>query len=580
MPRKRTRGKSTSDPVTEYARAVVAGEIVAGPHVRDACKRHLRDLVEGQERGLVFDAALAERVIGYFRDVLRLNGGEFEGAAFELLGWQQFVVGSIFGWLGPDGYRRFRRAYIETGKGSGKSPLVAGIGLYMLTSDGEERAEVYAAAVKKDQAKVLFRDAVAMVQQSEPLADRLDMSGGQEKHNIAYLATNSFFRPISSEERGVGQSGPRPHCALLDEIHEHPTNAMVEFMRAGTKQRRQALICMITNSGSSRQSPCYEYHDYAAKVCAGELLDDAFFGYVCALDETDDPFTDEGCWLKANPSLPSTPGLKYLREQVVEAKGLPSKEAIVRRLNFCEWTDAENPLFSREVWEAVLHDLDITEYEGRPCWMAIDLSGKADLTAMAIAFEADDGLDVFVDYWTPKATLADREKSDRAPYARWVREGHLIAVPGASIDYAWPATRVGDCLAKYEVAALAFDRYRIEDLERELDELGIEHRRENDKYGRGLLMLPHGQGMKDMSPAIDAFEERVLNGRIRIRRNPVTTMCAANAVVDTDPAENRKFNKGKATGRIDGMVAIAMVVRLAARQEVEATNIYDTVELA
>ena len=560
---------------------MVAGSVTAGPHVRDACARHLQDLQHGHKRGLSFDVARVARVIGYFRKVLRLNGGEFEGAPFELLPWQAFCLGSLFGWLGPDGYRRFRRAYIETGKGSGKSPLVAGIGLYMLTSDDEERAEIYAAAVKKDQAKVLFRDAVAMVQQSEALSVRLSMSGGEEKHNIAYLARHSFFRPISSEERGVGQSGPRPHCALLDEIHEHPTNAMVEFLRAGTKQRRQALICMITNSGSSRMSPCYEYHDYGAKVCRGEVEDDGFFAYVCALDEQDDPFHDESCWPKANPSLPATPGLKYLREQVREAKGMPSKEALVRRLNFCEWTDAENPLFSRDVWEASLHDLVLAQYRGRRCWAAIDLSGKADLTAMALAFECADGsLDVFVEYWTPLDTLAEREIRDRSPYTRWHREGFLHATPGKSIDYSWPASRISDCSAMYDLQALAFDRTRIEDLERELEGIGVEHKRADDKYGYGLLMVPHGQGFVDMGKAIDALETRVLNATIRIHKNPVTTMCASNAIVDTDPAENRKFNKRKATGRIDGMVAIAMVVHLVESTEATVTNIYDQYDLA
>jgi len=579
--RRRSSSKPPADPVERYARQVVDGKLIAGPHVRDACARHLRDLEQQKKRGLVWSWNHAAWVFEYFERVLRLNGGEFEGAPFDLAPWQQFVVGSLMGWRDKDGFRRFRVAYIETGKGSGKSPLVAGLGLYGLTSDGEPRAEVYAAAVKQDQAKVLFRDAIAMVQQSPALSERLSISGGQDPHNIANEAMGSFFRPISSEERGRGQSGPRPHIALLDEIHEHPTNAMVEFLRAGTKSRRQALILMITNSGANRRSPCFEYHEYAAKVCRGDVDDDGFFGYVCALDEDDDPFTDESCWVKANPSLPVVPGYKYLREQVREAKGLPSKESIVRRLNFCQWVDAENPLFARDVWLAVLHDLVLESYRKRRCWAAIDLSGKADLTAMAIAFEAEDGgLDVFVEYWTPQDTLGERESRDRAPYARWVREGFLVATAGKSVDYAWVARRISDVREQFDLQALAFDRYRIDDLERELDDAGVEHRRQSDKYGTGLLMIEHGQGMKDMSPALEEFEGRVLNGRVRIHRNPVTTMCASNAVVDQDPAGNRKFNKAKATGRIDGMVAIAMVVRIATMQDNTPSNIYDEVELA
>ncbi len=260
----RTRNTSPKDPATAYARAVVKGKEPAGPHVREACARHLRDLKQGKARGLKWDLGAATRAIGFFADVLFVDRTAADGPArddetmkpFVLLPWQAFVIGSLFGWKGADGYRRFRVAFIEAPKGCGKSPMAAGAGLYMLVSDGEARAEIYAAAVKKDQARVLFRDAIAMVGRSSALGERLVVSGGTEKNNIAYMPQGSFFRPISSEERGRGQSGPRPHCALLDEVHEHPTNAMVEFMRAGTKGRRQALIVMITNSGTDRESVC------------------------------------------------------------------------------------------------------------------------------------------------------------------------------------------------------------------------------------------------------------------------------------------------------------------------------------
>lgn len=565
--RKTSRATSTPpriDRTTAYAVAVCDGSIVAGPHVRAQCARHLRDLELGSKRGLTFDVDEAEKRINFFSDVLCLNGGEYEGVAFDLLDWQQFIVGSLFGWKKEDGFRRFRVAYVETGKGSGKSPLVAGIGLMMQNADNEPRAEVYAAAVKKDQATVLFRDAVAMVEYSPFLYERLRIIGGSNPSNILNSSTGSFFKPISSEERGKGQSGPRPHCGILDEVHEHPTNAMIEFLRAGLKNRRQALIVMITNSGASRQSVCYDYHEYAVKVAEGIADDDGFFGYVCALDEHDDPFSSEDCWLKANPSLPAIPGYTYLREQVREARGLPSKEALVKRLNFCMWTDAENPLFSKEVWFAAQHKLNLEHYRGRRCWLAIDLSGKADLTALAMVFETvGGGIDVFVEYWTPADTLKERADRDRAPYVKWAEEGYLRAVPGKSIRYDFVAKRIEELINDFDVQLLAFDRVRIEDLENELDDLGVEHRRIEDEDGYGLVMVSHGQGFLGMAPAIDAMEEQVLNGTVRIDENPVTNMCAANAVVTTDTAENRKFDKRKATGRIDGMVAMAMAIHAA-----------------
>ncbi|EPZ7239349.1 terminase large subunit domain-containing protein, partial [Citrobacter freundii] len=263
--KKKTRSTSSSvDPATQYAMDVTSGKVIAGPDIRNACQRHLRDLKEGSKRGLNWDVESVTRAINFFAQVLKLNGGEHEGAPFILLPWQCFIVGSVFGWKRENGTRRFRTVYVESGKGSGKSPLAAGVGLYCMMADKEPRAEVYAAATKKDQAMILFRDAVAMVDQSPALLSRIQKSGGAGKEwNLAFLQNGSFFRPISSDD---GQSGPRPHCALIDEIHEHKDNRAVEMMRAGTKGRRQALIFMITNSGHDKTSVCYDYHQYGQKV--------------------------------------------------------------------------------------------------------------------------------------------------------------------------------------------------------------------------------------------------------------------------------------------------------------------------
>lgn len=551
---------SATDPATKYAKAVASGKKIAGPHVRDACKRHLDDLANGAARGLTFDKVAAERAIGFFRDVLRLNGGEFEGNPFELLDWQCFIVGSLFGWKGPDGWRRFRVAYIETAKGSGKSPLAAGVGLYGMVADGEARAEVYAGATKKDQAMVLFRDAVAMYQQSPALKQRLRPSGtGENVWNLAYLERGSFFRPISADD---GQSGPRPHMALIDEIHEHRNNTVVEMLRAGTKSRRQALIFMITNSGSNKTGPCWQYHDYAAKVAGRVLEDDAFFGYVCALDEGDDPFRNEKCWAKANPSLQGAnlPGLKYLREQVVEARGMPGKEALVRRLNFNQWTDAANPWISGDVWLGAQAEYDWRELRGRRAWAGLDLGSTTDLTALVLYVEpAQPGekwrLVPFA--WLPDEGLDRKQDLDRVPYMAWRAAGYLETTNGRAISKLAIVQRLVELADFFDLQAVAYDLWRMEDLKSMASDNGI--------------ALPNlvgfGQGYKSMSPAIEAFETALLNNEVEHPGNPVFTWCAANAVTTTDPAGNRKLDKEKATGRIDLMVAAVMAVGAAASAE-------------
>lgn len=534
--------------------------------MRAACQRHLNDMATGAERGLRFDKAAAQRAIGYYRDVLRLNGGEFEGLPFVLLDWQQFIVGSLFGWKTADGYRRFRVAYVETAKGSGKSPLAAGVGMIGLTADGEARAEIYAAATKKDQAMVLFRDAVAMFQQSPELRKRLKPSGvGENVWNLAYFEKGSFFRPISADD---GQSGPRPHIALVDEVHEHRNNTVVEMMRAGTKSRRQALIFMITNSGASKTSTCWNYHDYAAKVSAGTLVDDAFFGYVCGLDEGDDPFRDERCWSKVNPSLQGAklPGIKYLREQVTEARGMPSKEALVRRLNFCQWTDATNPWISADIWLGAARQYDWRDLRGRRAWVGQDLSSTTDLTGLVLYVEPvveGEPWKLVPFCWLPEEGLQRKEELDRVPYLAWRTAGYLETTPGKAISKLTVVKRLAELSSFFDLQLVGYDRWRIEDLKA----LAA------DNEVTLPEMQPFGQGYKDMSPAIEAFETALLNGQVVHPGNPVFTWCASNAVTVSDDAENRKLSKEKATGRIDLMVAAVMAVGCA--QGHAAENIDD-----
>jgi len=539
------------DPATAYAKAVVAGKIVAGPHVRDACSRHLNDLEEGPARGLRWDRKSAARAIGYFRDVLRLNGGQWEGLPYELLGWECFIVGSLFGWKLADGTRRFRVAYVETAKGSGKSPLAAGIGLYGLTADNEARAEIYAAATKKDQAQILFRDAVAMVDQSPALGSEITKSGvGENVWNLAYRKRGSWFRPISADD---GQSGPRPHVSLLDEVHEHRSAYVVNMLKAGHKWRRQPLMFMITNSGKDRTSVCWEYHDYAIKLASGVLEDDSFFAYVCALEEKEDPFKDESCWPKANPSLAAgLPSLKYLRDEVKQARGLPSKEIEVKRLNFCQWSEGSGtPAISRAVWMACEDKtFDVTRLRRRRCWGALDLSSTTDLTALVLLFEpvADDPLwRVLPHFWIPGDGLADKAEKDRVPYPVWRDRGYLEALPGKAIDKLAVAKRAAQIAADYDLQKLGYDRWRIEDFKRICSDEGIT-----------LPLQEFGQGYQSMSPAVEEFERLLVDEKLRHMANPVMTWCAANAVYEKDAAGNRKPSKERSTGRIDGIVAAVM----------------------
>lgn len=541
-----------SDPVTDYANLVTSGEIVAGPHVRAACKRHLTDLETGRERGLFWDLEKARYALEFFPSVLKLNGGKFENKPFEPELWQGFVIGSIFGWrIKATGLRRFNTVYVETGKGSGKSPLASGIGLFGLVADGEERAEIYAAATKKDQAMILFRDAVAMVDQSPHLDARINRSGSKGKEwNLAFHDTNSFFRPISADD---GQSGPRPHMALVDEVHEHKNNTVLEMLRAGFKGREQPLLLMITNSGTDRNSVCFEYHKYGADVSAGLIQDDTIFAYICALDEEDDPFADESCWIKANPSLGVTIEYKYLRDQVTQARGMPSKEALVKRLNFCIWVESNNPWIGREIWMGAHDEFDEELLIGRTCYGGLDLSSTQDLTSLVLIFEPtedDPYWRILPFFWLPSDGLTDKADKDRVDYIGWRNKGYLETTPGRAVSRMHVLQRIVSLSDRFDITGIGFDRWRIEDL------LSLAE-------DEGLTLPPmvrFGQGFKDMGPAVQRAEELFVNGKIKHAGNPVLTWNAANAVAVKDAAGFQKISKDSSLHRVDGIIAMIMAI--------------------
>src|SRR5262245_14478506 len=273
--------------VDRYAADVENGRIVAGPLVRLACARHLRDRhaaaqKSGHPLGLFFHESAATHIIEFFEGVLRLPDtldDDGEAIPFTLTPANTFIVGSIFGWKWADGLRRFREAYVEIGKGSGKTPVAAGIGLYGLTMDGEMAAEIYSVATSIEQARICWRDADRMVDASPELSELIYRSAD----NLSYAATYSWFRPLTKEKRG--KSGPRPHMVIYDEEHEYADAVVVNKMRAGVKRRRQPLSLGITNSGYDRTSICWQHHEHARKVLEDVVDDQRLFAFVCGLDE-------------------------------------------------------------------------------------------------------------------------------------------------------------------------------------------------------------------------------------------------------------------------------------------------------
>jgi phage terminase large subunit-like protein len=569
---------SSADRTRDYAEAVIAGEIVAGPHVRNACRRHLADL--DRTDGIWFDNEAAEFAFDFFEGVLKLSEGQFEGQAFTLHPSQAFIIGNLFGWKREDGRRRFRRAYIEQGKGNGKSPLAGGIGLYGMTAAGEAGAQIYAAAAKREQAGILFADAVKMVKQSPALAKRLEFSGGPGREfNIAHHASGSFFRPVSRDTGKTG-SGPRPYFVLADEVHELPDRKIIEMLERGFKFRREPLLFMITNSGTDRNSVAWEEHEHAVKVAAGnidavtdptflgEVIDDTSFSYVCALDEGDDPLTDASCWPKANPLLGVTITEEYLSETVSQARAIPGQLNGILRLHFCVWTDAETAWMARSTLEPCIADFEIEEHHGEQVWLGLDLSQNRDITALGAIVrtgttaENKPTFDAWIEAWTPGDTLVGRELRDKLPYAVWAKEGSIHAPAGESINFRHVAQTLAEYDRDFDVQLVAYDRFAFKRLEEDVDELGLslpfaEHPQGGLKKGKPLVAGAEGLWMPG---SIRLLEDALLEGRIRLKRNPVLISAMMSAVIEEDKWGNHWLAKTRSVNKIDAAIALAMAM--------------------
>ena len=260
---------------------------------------------------------------------------------------------------------------------------------------------------------------------------------------------------------------------------------------------------------------------------------------------------DESAWRAANPALGTFRSLDDLREQLTQAQRMPSMENSARNLLLNQRVSTVSPFISPDVWKACAGP--VLPFDG-PVWCGIDLSARLDLTAMVIVGQVDEVWHVQSYFWCPESGIEDRSRRDRAPYSTWARQGLLRTTPGASVDYEHVAADIAEILSDLDVRGIAFDRWRVDLLKKEFDRLGVD-----------LPLVEHGQGFRDMSVALDALEAELLNGRIAHGGNPVLTMCAANAVVTKDPAGGRKLDKAKATGRIDGLQALAMSMGVASK---------------
>jgi phage terminase large subunit-like protein len=455
-----------------------------------------------------------------------------------------------------------RKAILSIGRKNGKTALIACILLaHLVGPEAQLNSQIVSGAMSRDQAGLVFSLAAKMVQLNPELSGIVKIVPSGKK--LIGLPMNVEFRALAAD--GTTAHGLSPILAILDELGQvrGPQNDFVDA---------------ITTSQGAHDRPLQMVISTQAPTDADLLsiwIDDAKQGndprIVCHLysAEKDADVLDKEAWKAANPAIGVFNSIENVEQAAQEAARMPSAENTFRNLFLNQRVSVFSPFVSPNLWRSCASPVDDDVFYENPVYVGLDLSARNDLTALVMVAIDDDGRYYCrADFFAPETGVKDRAKRDRAPYDVWAAQGHLTLTPGASVDYAYVAERLAQICSDCNVQAIAFDRWRIDVLKKEIAAIGLD-----------LPLEPFGQGFRDMSPAVDALESEILQGRFTHPDNPVLNMCATNAVVVKDPAGNRKLDKSKSTARIDGMVALAMAMGKSTSLEASYDSIYNHTSL-
>jgi phage terminase large subunit-like protein len=546
-------------PAEQYIADVLAGEIVVGKHVLRAVERHARDLEQGATRGLSFDyedAEFAVECFGFFRH----SKGKWAGQPFILSPWQQFIVWSLFGWKRADWTRRFRRAYIEIARKNGKSTFLAGILIILLALDGEQGAEVYSAATRKEQARIVFNEAKRMVRGSPELREFIKVY----RNNLDVPETNSKFEPLSADANSL--DGLNIHGAGVDELHAHRTREVWDVLDTATGARTQPLIAAITTAGFDQEGICYELRGYVIDVLdpAIDVQDDAFFGFIACIDDDDD-WQDERCWIKANPNLGVSCFVEDLREKAKRAHRNSSalNNFLCKHLN--RWTQQSERWIPITSWDACKAEFDIEKLAGRDCFGGLDLAEKADLNTLCLEFPASNGepLTFLWRFWMPEETVERRKAEGDHKFAAWVQAGLIEATPGNVADYDIIRDDTKELGQKFHIRQIGYDPWNALHLATQLAAAGIE-----------MVEVP--QNFRHLSESAKDFEAKILGRQLRHNGDPVMRWMVDNVAILRDSNGNIRPVKPKdRLKKIDGVLGAVIANNRALAGPGPRTSVFD-----
>ncbi len=550
-----------------YAEAVVAGDIPACRWVRLACQRQLDDLVRfrGKASPYRFNPALADGKgkryhpadnLCAFIERLPHVKGPLAGEPIRLEPWQVFILTTVFGWVKPDGKRRFRRSYIEVPRGNAKSTLSSALALYMLAADREGGSEVYSLATTRDQARIVFGDAQMMARRSTGFRSRFGVSVGA--HNLHVLATGSKFEALSAE--GSTLDGLNIHFGCVDELHAHKTRTVYDVVETGTGKRDNSLLWVITTAGSNRAGICYEIRTFVNRLLEGLFVDDSQFGIIYGLDDADD-WTSEAALIKANPNWGISVRPEVLLPLQAKAMQMPSAANNFKTKHLNEWVNADTAWMDMRAWDACADaSLSEQDFAGEPCFIGLDLASKVDIAAKAKVFERDGRFYVFLSYYLPEAAVEDGRNSQ---YSGWVRRGLLTVTPGNVTDFDQIEAELVADASRFEVREVPFDPFQATQLSSHL-------------IAQGLPMVEMRPTVLNFSEPMKQLEALVLQRRLVHDGDPILAWMISNVVCHRDAKDNIYPRKEREENKIDGVVALIMALGRQMAHDNASNTVIDT----
>lgn len=511
-----------------------------------------------------------------FCQTLKIPDGPFVGQPVVLRDWQCNIVKSIYDPVDDAGLKKVREAIVTMGRKNAKTALCAMLSLgHLIGPEAVRNSQIYSAGFESNQALLIYDSMSNMIDQDGELI--MYTRRNKSLKTITCVLFNSRYRALSSEARS--KHGFNPNFVILDELAQFGADSdLYDALKTSTGAQNEALVLVISTQAGSDADLLSQLIDYGRGVNEGTIQDDSFVLIEYSVPLEDNIF-DEQNWYKANPALGDFRSLEEMRKFAARAEVSPSAERTFRQLYLNQRVTGASALIAPSTWKANIGQFTVDDLKGQECIVAADLSSRRDLTALVAVFPIYVAgifqyYMIYPEFFTPEADIEDRQRRERVPYYDWWKLGHLNACPGSFVDYGIVGRKLLWMQQNFNIKAVVYDRWRMDIFKREFDLI-------DGADSSTLAWIKHGQGFKEMGPAVDALEEALIMNKVRHNNNPVMNYCSAMVVAVKDPAGGRKLDKVKSRGCIDGIVAMTMGISAYSRNSTEliespGSSVYDS----